>query len=128
MESESKQSVGAAEEGVLAGAAGFEPATLGFGDRCSTSLSYAPAMPDCSEEEQIGHRRNANCTMAEPLLYNLGCFLWTSQTKPSWNFLPPGQSHLRCQRLLNLVRFFQAGTAKYLLDNPDRSRYYLALC
>lgn len=27
----------------LAGAAGLEPATLGFGDRCSTKLSYAPA-------------------------------------------------------------------------------------
>ena len=27
----------------MAGAAGLEPATLGFGDRCSTKLSYAPA-------------------------------------------------------------------------------------
>ena len=32
--------------GKMAGAAGFEPATLGFGDRCSTSLSYAPAKLD----------------------------------------------------------------------------------
>ena len=31
---------------LLAGAAGFEPATGGFGDRCSTGLSYAPAQSD----------------------------------------------------------------------------------
>ena len=28
----------------LAGVAGFEPAAYGFGDRCSTSLSYTPAL------------------------------------------------------------------------------------
>ena len=33
----------AGEGGEVAGAAGLEPATLGFGDRCSTKLSYAPA-------------------------------------------------------------------------------------
>ena len=27
----------------LAGAGGFEPPTAGFGDQCSTKLSYAPA-------------------------------------------------------------------------------------
>ena len=31
-----------------AGATGLEPATPGFGDRCSTKLSYAPGHPDCS--------------------------------------------------------------------------------
>ncbi len=28
----------------VAGAAGLEPATIGFGDRCSTNWNYAPAM------------------------------------------------------------------------------------
>ncbi|CCQ09888.1 hypothetical protein PALB_7360 [Pseudoalteromonas luteoviolacea B = ATCC 29581] len=28
----------------MAGAAGLEPATIGFGDRCSTNWNYAPAM------------------------------------------------------------------------------------
>ena len=28
---------------VLAGAEGFEPPTIGFGDRCSTNWNYAPA-------------------------------------------------------------------------------------
>ncbi len=27
----------------MAGAAGLEPATIGFGDRCSTNWNYAPA-------------------------------------------------------------------------------------
>lgn len=27
----------------MAGAAGLEPATIGFGDRCSTNSNYAPA-------------------------------------------------------------------------------------
>jgi hypothetical protein len=27
----------------LAGAEGFEPPTIGFGDRCSTNWNYAPA-------------------------------------------------------------------------------------
>ena len=31
-------------KGRLAGAAGLEPATGGFGDRCSTKLSYTPAL------------------------------------------------------------------------------------
>lgn len=28
----------------MAGAAGLEPATIGFGDRCSTNSNYAPAI------------------------------------------------------------------------------------
>ncbi len=28
----------------LAGAEGFEPPTIGFGDRCSTNWNYAPAV------------------------------------------------------------------------------------
>ena len=32
------------KSGFLAGVAGFEPAAYGFGDRCSTSLSYTPAL------------------------------------------------------------------------------------
>ncbi len=33
------------EKRELAGAEGFEPPTIGFGDRCSTNWNYAPAMP-----------------------------------------------------------------------------------
>src|SRR5437016_1843936 len=41
---------------VLAGAEGLEPPTAGFGDRCSTKLSYAPPAPGSSPE--------AGCTRA----------------------------------------------------------------
>ena len=41
----------------LAGVAGFEPAAYGFGDRCSTSLSYTPALSppfDCTAPVRAG--------------------------------------------------------------------------
>ena len=68
----------------MAGAAGFEPATLGFGDRCSTSLSYAPAELDLDEHSDCeafcekvavperGCSSQSYCTMFESLLYNSG--------------------------------------------------------
>jgi hypothetical protein len=33
---------------VLAGAEGFEPPTIGFGDRCSTNWNYAPAFNEAN--------------------------------------------------------------------------------
>ena len=33
---------------MLAGAEGFEPPTIGFGDRCSTNWNYAPAFNEAN--------------------------------------------------------------------------------
>ena len=41
---------------LLAGVEGFEPPTGGFGDRCSTSLSYTPTGPKCSKARFRGSR------------------------------------------------------------------------
>ena len=61
-------------KGKLAGAAGLEPATGGFGDRCSTKLSYTPApLPSTP-----GASRTHDTRFRKPLLYPL------SYRGPKW--------------------------------------------
>ena len=53
----------------MAGVAGFEPATGGFGDRCSTGLSYTPALPYHITTTKIGIKDSFKTVSTHALTY-----------------------------------------------------------
>ena len=50
-----RQKAGSAVSQSLAGVGGFEPPTGGFGDRCSTGLSYTPTLTTYCQASQPAH-------------------------------------------------------------------------
>ncbi len=55
----------------MAGAAGLEPTTCGFGDRCSSQLSYAPIAKAIIPKNTPGATRTHDTRFRKPLLYPL---------------------------------------------------------
>jgi len=69
------------------GATGLEPATPGFGDRCSTKLSYAPRRFDCrdtlSRVVRAGQRRVQGALFAFLTIFFAGV-TWTAYDAGVW--------------------------------------------
>ena len=84
----------------MAGAAGLEPATLGFGDRCSTKLSYAPA--NLFELDRQAELRFCQC------LSDLGGY-------PALECVPYNLIQFHLNRWINYYRTFYCTTIKPVL-------------